>query len=32
MYGMPAMSLELMGKQEKGEVAFGGCVIEVDGN
>jgi hypothetical protein len=32
MYGMPVMTLELMEKEKKGEVVFGGCVIEVDGN
>lgn len=32
LYGMPRLSRELMEKEERGEVVFGGCVIEIDGS
>lgn len=32
LYGIPSISAELLAKEERGEVVFGGCVIEVDGS
>ncbi|MDG1369902.1 MAG: hypothetical protein P8Q48_06625 [Paracoccaceae bacterium] len=32
LYGMPSLSHELMEKERRGEVVFGGCVIEMDGS
>ncbi len=32
LYGMPSLSPELMEKEARGEVVFGGCAIEVDGS
>jgi hypothetical protein len=32
LYGMSSVSQELMEKEERGEVVFGGCVIKVDGS
>ncbi|GAB5431027.1 MAG: hypothetical protein EpisKO_03970 [Epibacterium sp.] len=32
LYGMPSISPKLIEKEERGEVMFGGCVIEEDGS
>ena len=32
IYGMPGLSSDLIEKEERGEVVFGGCVIELDGS
>ncbi|MCE8525781.1 hypothetical protein KBY23_10955 [Ruegeria pomeroyi] len=32
LYGMPNLSSKLMEKERRGEVVFGGCVIEMDGS
>lgn len=32
LYGMPNPSEELIKKEQRGEIVFGGCVIELDGN